>query len=43
MEVNIVLGKLKLSAEDGRITQFPASSFEKTDGRWTIKPEAVGV
>ncbi|MDR0313657.1 MAG: hypothetical protein LBI14_08660 [Treponema sp.] len=38
-EVNIVLGKLKLSAEDGRITQFPASAFVKTDGRWVIKPD----
>jgi len=36
-EVNVVLGKLKLSAEDGRVTQLPASSFEKIDGRWAVK------
>jgi len=37
-EVNVVMGKLKLSAEDGRMIQLPASSFEKIDGRWTVKP-----
>ena len=36
-EVNVVLGKLKLASEDGRFVQFPASVFEKTDGRWVIK------
>jgi cell fate regulator YaaT (PSP1 superfamily) len=38
VEVNVVMGKLKLSGEDGRVIQMPASSFEKTDGRWSIKP-----
>jgi cell fate regulator YaaT (PSP1 superfamily) len=37
-EVNIVMGKLKLDAEDGREIQLPASAFEKVDNRWTIKP-----
>ena len=36
-EVNVVLGKLKLSAEDGRVTQLPGSAFEKADGRWVVK------
>ena len=36
-EVNVVLGKLKLATEDGRVTQFPAAAFEKVEGRWTIK------
>ncbi|MDR3342050.1 MAG: hypothetical protein LBT14_04540 [Treponema sp.] len=37
LEVNIVIGMLRLSAEDGRQLQLPASSFEKTDGRWRIE------
>jgi cell fate regulator YaaT (PSP1 superfamily) len=37
-EVNIVMGKLKLDAEDGREIQLPSSAFEKTDNRWIIKP-----
>jgi cell fate regulator YaaT (PSP1 superfamily) len=36
-EVNVVIGKLKLSAEDGRVTQLPVSAFERNDGRWTVK------
>jgi cell fate regulator YaaT (PSP1 superfamily) len=36
-EVNVVLGSVKLSAEDGRQIQFPASRFEKAEGRWQIK------
>jgi len=35
-EVNVVIGKLKLSTDDGRITQLPVSAFQKTDGRWVI-------
>ena len=42
IEVNVVLGRLKLTTEDGRITQFPASAFEKIDGRWTIKNPGNG-
>ena len=37
MEVNVVMGKLKLSADDGRVIQLPASAFEKNDGRWFVK------
>ena len=36
-EVNIVMGKIKLSTEEGRIAQLPVSAFEKDDGRWLIK------
>jgi cell fate regulator YaaT (PSP1 superfamily) len=40
-EVNVVMGRLKLSAEDGRVIQFPSSVFEKAEGRWVIRPGAV--
>jgi cell fate regulator YaaT (PSP1 superfamily) len=36
-EVNLVLGRLKLTTEDGRLIQLPASAFEKVEGRWSIK------
>ncbi|GHV38356.1 hypothetical protein AGMMS49546_08610 [Spirochaetia bacterium] len=35
-EVNVVMGHLKISSEDGRILTVPASSFEKVDGRWRV-------
>ena len=38
MEVNVIMGKLKLSTEDGRVAQLPVTAFEKADGRWTIRP-----
>ena len=37
-EVNVVMGKLKMSAEDGRVLQMPVSAFEKTEGRWAVRP-----
>jgi cell fate regulator YaaT (PSP1 superfamily) len=37
LEVNVVMGKVKLVTEDGRQIQLPASAFEKTDGRWSVK------
>jgi cell fate regulator YaaT (PSP1 superfamily) len=37
-EANVVLGLLKLAAEDGRVVQLPSSAFEKVEGRWTVKP-----
>jgi cell fate regulator YaaT (PSP1 superfamily) len=37
MEVNVIVGSVKLSAEDGRQLQLPSSQFEKVDGRWSIK------
>jgi cell fate regulator YaaT (PSP1 superfamily) len=36
IEVNAVMGRLRVSAEDGRQLYFPASSFEKVEGRWRI-------
>jgi cell fate regulator YaaT (PSP1 superfamily) len=39
-EVNVIVGSVKLTAEDGRLLQLPANQFEKTDGRWTIRPAA---
>jgi len=35
-EINVVIGKLKLNTDDGRVIQLPFSAFEKTDGRWSI-------
>ncbi|GHV58291.1 hypothetical protein AGMMS49579_25530 [Spirochaetia bacterium] len=36
-EVNVVMGHLKLSSEDGRILTIPVSGFEKVEGRWRIR------
>ncbi|MDR2629855.1 MAG: hypothetical protein LBC60_02920 [Spirochaetaceae bacterium] len=41
LEVNIVMGKVRLVTEDGRQIQLTASAFEKIDGRWGIKKEAL--
>ena len=35
-EINIVMGKIKLSNDDGRVIQLPACAFEKSDGRWIV-------
>jgi cell fate regulator YaaT (PSP1 superfamily) len=40
-EVNVVLGKIRLAAEDGRVVAFSSSDFEKAEGRWNVKPDAV--
>jgi len=39
VEVNVVMGKLRLASEDGRVVQLPASSFEKIDNRWVVHAE----
>jgi hypothetical protein len=31
-----VVGKLKLSSDDGRVIQLPFEAFEKNEGRWAI-------
>ena len=36
-EINIVLGKLKLTTDDDQTVQFNASAFDNADGRWVIK------
>jgi cell fate regulator YaaT (PSP1 superfamily) len=42
MEINVVLGRLKLSAEDGRQLTVPAASFERVNNRWQIRPGSLG-
>ncbi|MDR3114914.1 MAG: hypothetical protein LBU25_05280 [Treponema sp.] len=37
LEVNMIVGKVKLVADDGRQIQAASSSFEKIDNRWTFK------
>ena len=37
-EVNVIMGKLKLCTDDGRVAQLPATAFEKNDGRWVVRP-----
>jgi cell fate regulator YaaT (PSP1 superfamily) len=41
VEINVVLGKIRLAAEDGRVISFSSSDFEKIDGRWNVKPDAA--
>jgi hypothetical protein len=41
VEINVVLGRIRLAAEDGRVIYFSSSDFEKAEGRWNIKPGAV--
>jgi cell fate regulator YaaT (PSP1 superfamily) len=36
LEVNVITGKVKLTAEDGRQIQIPSSAFEKIDNRWRV-------
>jgi hypothetical protein len=37
MEVNVIMGKLKLSNDEGRVIQLPVTAFDKVDGRWIVK------
>jgi cell fate regulator YaaT (PSP1 superfamily) len=39
VEVNVVMGTLRLIADDGRMAQLSAAAFEKTDGHWNVKAE----
>jgi cell fate regulator YaaT (PSP1 superfamily) len=34
LETNVILGRIKLSGDDGRVLDLPASSFERVEGRW---------
>ncbi|MDR2485922.1 MAG: hypothetical protein LBD55_11090 [Treponema sp.] len=36
LEVNVVMGKAKLVAEDGRQIQLSTTAFERVEGRWRI-------
>jgi cell fate regulator YaaT (PSP1 superfamily) len=38
-EINVVISKLKLSTDDGRVIQLPFEAFERTDGRWAINAQ----
>jgi cell fate regulator YaaT (PSP1 superfamily) len=37
IEVNVVVGTVKLSTEEGRQVILPSTQFEKVDGRWQIR------
>jgi cell fate regulator YaaT (PSP1 superfamily) len=37
IEVNVVVGTVKLSTEEGRQITLPSTKFEKIDGRWQIR------
>ena len=39
LEANVVMGKLKLSSDDGRVTQLPISAFERIENRWIVNAE----
>ncbi|GHU81632.1 hypothetical protein FACS189468_4640 [Spirochaetia bacterium] len=41
LEVNVAVGKLTLSAEDGRQIRMPSSQFEKVEGKWGIRAAAI--
>jgi cell fate regulator YaaT (PSP1 superfamily) len=40
-ETNVILGRLKLSGDDGRVLDLPASSFEKIEGHWQFSEPAA--
>jgi cell fate regulator YaaT (PSP1 superfamily) len=44
-EINVILGRLKLAGEDGRVLSFPVSAFERFEGRWRLSgaPLETGV
>jgi cell fate regulator YaaT (PSP1 superfamily) len=35
-EINVVMGKLKLSNDEGRVIQLPLSGLEKNNGQWIV-------
>jgi hypothetical protein len=37
IEVNVVVGTVKLSTDEGRQIILPSTEFEKIDGRWQIR------
>jgi cell fate regulator YaaT (PSP1 superfamily) len=37
IEVNVVLGSVKMSAEGGRQLTLPSTRFEKVEGKWQVK------
>jgi hypothetical protein len=37
--VNALSGSVKISGEDGRLLDMPASRFATVEGRWRVKDE----
>jgi cell fate regulator YaaT (PSP1 superfamily) len=37
LEVNVVLGSVKMGAESGRQITMPSTQFEKVEGKWQVK------
>ncbi|MDR2021017.1 MAG: hypothetical protein LBQ14_09660 [Treponema sp.] len=42
LEANVILGRLKLSGDDGRVLDLPAASFERVEGRWEFSGSPAG-
>jgi cell fate regulator YaaT (PSP1 superfamily) len=40
-EANVILGRIKLSGDDGRVLDLPVSAFEKIEGRWQLSEPAA--
>jgi cell fate regulator YaaT (PSP1 superfamily) len=40
IDVNVVMGKIRLASEDGRMIQIPCIYFEKADNHWRISDSA---
>jgi cell fate regulator YaaT (PSP1 superfamily) len=40
IDVNVVMGKIRLASEDGRMIQIPCAYFEKADNHWRISDSA---
>ena len=40
-EVNPLAGKVKLHGEDGRFVELSRSQFERSDGRWKLRDDAL--
>jgi cell fate regulator YaaT (PSP1 superfamily) len=39
IEVNALSGSVKMSGEDGRLLDMPASRFAYSEGKWQVKEE----
>jgi cell fate regulator YaaT (PSP1 superfamily) len=42
LETNVILGRLKISGDDGRVLDMPASSFDRVEGRWEFSGRQDG-
>ncbi|GHU48082.1 hypothetical protein FACS1894200_04490 [Spirochaetia bacterium] len=41
IEVNIIMGKVRMSCEDGRVIQLSTSAFEKVDNHWNVTDNPI--